>query len=78
MEPIQTIRLIVIIFKIIIGVIGIILFAMLSKKIKVDSNEDRPLTPSEQTQVKAFSIIVIVFLVINCIDLILRIIVDWF
>lgn len=76
MEPMQIVRLIVIIFKIVIGVIGIIHFAMLSKKIKANSDEDRQLTTNEQTQVKAFAIVAIIYLVINCVDIILRIIAD--
>lgn len=74
MEPIQIIRLIFIILKVVAGIIGIIYFCILSKK--DDSKENEQATSKETSQLKTFAIVVIAYMIISFIEIILRFISD--
>ena len=74
MSPLQIIRLVFIISKVILGITCIVYFSMLVKFTKNKSNENKPLSIEEQSQLKIFSFFVIFYFIISCIELILRLI----
>ena len=63
MSPLNIVRLILIILRVIIGIPMIILLSRLLKRTKDDSSEES-LTPKDQAEVKFFSIIVIIYIAI--------------
>ena len=72
MSPLQIIRLVFIILKIITGIICIIYLCMLIKFMKNKSKKDEPVSITEQSQLKVFSLSLIIFFITSCIELILR------
>lgn len=74
MQTLQIIRLVTVILQVVTAVTALILFSKLSKIVKDESEEDAPLSAKEQSQIKFFAIVVIVYFVITFVELILRIV----